>query len=109
MEFSNSSGHTSVCQTGFFLNPSGHTMVCQTGFLNTFCTRMSKAILRSHKPIFLNATGHTMVCQIERGRFDILDLDVNDHSTVSQNGSVVWSLTSYVEKVTGKKGKKTGL
>ncbi len=35
--------------------------------------------------------------------FYILDLDVNDHTMVSQTRSVVWSLTSYVEKVTEKK------
>ncbi len=35
-EFSNSSGHTSVCQTDFFLNPSGHNTVCQTSFFLYF-------------------------------------------------------------------------
>ncbi len=36
---------------GFF-HPSGHTTVCQTRFFffNTFCTRTSKAIPRSHRP-----------------------------------------------------------
>ncbi len=105
MEFSNSSGHTSVCQTGFF-NPSGHTMVSQTRvFCNTFCTRTSKAIPRSHRPGFLMPVAIPW-----SGRlfffFDILDLDVNDYTTVSQTGSVVWSLTSHVEKV---KEKKPGL
>ncbi len=35
--------------------------------------------------------------------FDILDLNLNDHTIVSQTGSVVRSLTSYVDKVTEKK------
>ncbi len=71
-------------------------------FSDAFCTRSSKAIPRSHRPGFFNTSGHTTVCQTKVFFFDILDLDVNDHTTVSQTGPVVWSLTSYVEKVTRK-------
>ncbi len=35
-KFSNSSGHTSVYQTGVFFKPSGHTKVCQTVFFFIF-------------------------------------------------------------------------
>ncbi len=88
---------------GFF-NPSRHTTVCQISyFSNTFCIRTSKAIPWSLRPgFFFNASGHTTICQTGFF-FDILDLVVNDHTTVSQTGSVVWSVTSYVERVTGKK------
>ncbi len=89
--FFNTSGHTTVGQIGFFkdiLHPDvkGHTTVSQTRF-------------------FFNASGHTTVYQTIFF-VDILDLDVNDHTTVSQTRSMVWSLTSYVEKVTEKKEKK---
>ncbi len=47
-----------------FLNPSGHTTVCQTGFFpNTFCTWTSKVIPQSHRPVFFSASNHTTVCQ----------------------------------------------
>ncbi len=83
MEFRNSVGHTSVWQTVvFFLSQFasdviGHTTVSQTGFFN--------------------ASGHITVCQTGFF-FDDLDWDVNDHTLVSQTGSVVWSLTSQVKK-----------
>ncbi len=71
-----------------FCNSSGHATVCQTSFSsNTFCTRMSRAIPHSHRPVRLvifYASGHTTVCQT--GFFYILDLDINGHTTVSQTG-----------------------
>ncbi len=48
-------------------------------FLKSFSTKTSVAIPRSVRPVFFK---------------DILDWDVNDHTMVSQTGSVVWSLTS---------------
>ncbi len=48
---------------------------------------MPVAIPRSVRPVF----------------FYILDLDINDHTIVSQTRSVVWSLMSYAEKGTEKK------
>ncbi len=43
---------------------------------------------------FKVVSGHTMVCQTGFFLKDILDWDVNDHTTASQTGSIVWSLTS---------------
>ncbi len=83
MEFSNSSGHTTICQTGFFFYASGHTTVSKTGL---FLTPVPYHSLSDR--VFLK---------------NILDLDVNDYTTISQTGSVVWSQTSYVKKVTEKK------
>ncbi len=71
---------------------SGHTTVSQTGFFKFFLK-----VVFDH-----NVSGHTTVCQTGVF-FYILDLDVNDH-TVSQTRSVVWSMRSYVEKVTKKLG-----
>ncbi len=76
-------------------------------FKNIFCTWTSKAISQSHRPFFL--TPVAIPRSVRPVFFDILDFDINDHTTVSQTGSVVWSLTSYVEKVTEKKRKKTSL
>ncbi len=87
---------------GFF-NPSGHITVCQTGvfFLTHFASGRRRPYLGLTNRGFFNPSGHTTVCQT--GFFYILDLDVNDHITVSQTESVVWSLTSYVKKVAEKR------
>ncbi len=58
---------------------------------------------RSVRPSFFsNSSGQTTVCQTVFLK-NILYLDINDHTTVSQTESVEWSLTSYVEKVIEKK------
>ncbi len=48
----------------FFLTPVVTPWSVRLGFFsNTFCTQMSKAIPRSHRPAFFNGSGHTTVCQ----------------------------------------------
>ncbi len=91
MEFSNSVGHTSVWQTGVF-NPNGHATVCKTGvfFSITVRIRTSKATPR----FFLTPVAIPLSVRPVFFFVDNLDWDVNDHTPVSQIGSVVWSLMS---------------
>ncbi len=55
----------------------------------------------SVRPGFFNASGHTTVCQTVFFKYFRLGHQWPYHSLT--DGSVIWSLTSYVEKVTEKK------
>ncbi len=69
---------------------SGHTTVSQTRFFHFFKSYFRP---RCQWPY------HGLSDQFF---FDILDKDINDHTMVLQTRSLVWSLTSNVERVTEK-------
>ncbi len=90
MKFSNSCGHTSVCQTGVFSPQWPHHGLSDRDFLPThFAPGCQRPYHSLTDRIFFNTSGHTTVCQtVFFCFFLILDLDVNDHNMVSQTNNV---------------------
>ncbi len=91
-------------RTGF-CNLNGHTTVCQTGvfFLSQFASERQKPYHSLTDRGFLTAVAIPLAVRPSFFFFDNFDWDVNDHTPVSQTGSVVWSLMSQVKKGIKKK------
>ncbi len=83
----------------FFFNPNGHTTVCQIEvfFPSQFASKCQRPYHGLTDRIFLTPVAIPLSVR-QSFFFDNLDWDVNDHTSVSQTGSVVWSLTSQVKK-----------
>ncbi len=83
-----------------FCNPNGHTTVCQTVvfFLSQFASERQRPYHGFIDLVFLTPVAIPLSVRPRFFFFDNLDWDVNDHTPVSQTGSMVWSLKSQVKK-----------